>query len=1142
MRIAAHHNLPLLVLAALGLVGLLGAIALRDRSFPVASVDFRVLATDAERLARDALATHGFAVDGYSVVTAFSVDDGAKNYVHRTAGLAELNRLARDELAIWRWQVRFFREREQEEYSVFITPDGRLVGLSHSVPEATEGASLSPAEAERLAQTFFAAREAHADDYALVTSSSTERDRRVDHFFTWEDSTFKIGEATRRVDVWLHGDRLGGFHEYLKVPEQWRRSQAVEANRGNVLAVAGWALTYALALAMAFVVLWRLRVERLNWRFAVALAAAVAAIGVATGLNSLPLVLIDYPTTSSLSAYLAGRAVAHVGSLLPSGVAVVLAALAGEHLYRKAFPRKATPSLLLGRRGPLHAEFVTALLAGYAIAGIWLGYVTVFYAIAGQLFGAWSPAEVPYRDIMSTLVPGLYPLTVGVGAAVSEELMFRLFSVPLLVLAGWQLAARFGPGGSPSAGGRLARWLIVGAAVVIPAAIWGSLHATYPQQPFYIRALELTIVGTVSALVMARFGILATVTAHYVYNASVIGGLFLLSGSRYLQVSAVVVVCMPLLLLVPAAVRRFRGNPLLVTPPHVSPETVLRRPVRLSPASATAWVPSRRALLPVLLLAAASLLVSLVWRVPRLGDSVRVGTTAAQASAAARTVAEALSLDPATYLQSTTYQDWSGGSGTTYLLRRLGTGAADKYLVNELGGFGWETRFFRPLERTELSVRVDIGGRFHGLDLRLPEEAEGARLDQAQARALAEAFVRARGRAEALAWTLVSASSQVRPARTDHVFEWENQAERVGEAALRLRVAVKGDRVGEYAFFLKVPEAFERELASRGLPDLALDLLRESLSLIVLVVAVVLFALRFRADRLDLRFAAAAAGAMAALDVLGWLNSLPSFFSGYWTTIDLEGYVAWRVVDFVRALGGDTVWRFVLFAVGESLYRDTFPARPTLAAQAWSLLRPGRAEAVAGMASLVLAPVFWLLLAAYRAAREAFAWRSLGPEGTVPGYTLDALLAPLAVWQGNLAFALWVGLGGLAVTLGVWKATRRRWAVAALWTLGLTVLYAGRAQEYERLLVEALRWVAFVGLVWLVATRALGPTLTGYVLALFVYFAGRDALFLLSQPEPGFALMGAVALAGVVTPSLWLAVAGLARGRVSSRFDSQRGP
>src|SRR6516225_1657655 len=147
-----------------------------------------------------------------------------------------------------------------------------------------------------------------------------------------------------------------------------------------------------------------------------------------------------------------------------------------------------------------------------------MGFLVAFYLIANH-FGAWAPQEINYEDSVSTAIPWIGGIAIGLVAATSEEFLFRMFAIPFL-----QRVTK-------------SRWL----AIVLPAFSWGFLHTAYPNEPPYIRGLEVGLIGIAVGIVMLRWGILATLIWHYTVDASLVGLLLIRSSSWYFRISGLVV-------------------------------------------------------------------------------------------------------------------------------------------------------------------------------------------------------------------------------------------------------------------------------------------------------------------------------------------------------------------------------------------------------------------------------------------------------------------------------------------------------------------------------------------------------------------------------------------------------------------------
>ena len=127
--------------------------------------------------------------------------------------------------------------------------------------------------------------------------------------------------------------------------------------------------------------------------------------------------------------------------------------------------------------------------------------------------------------------------------------------------------------------------------------------------------------------------------------------------------------------------------------------------------------------------------------------------------------------------------------------------------------YWWEVRLFTPGVIDEVTLRFRPDGTPAGFGHRVAEtyvrDESTKALPRDAARALAEARARADWGVDLTSYALVEQSQQTRPTgRVDHAFVYE-RPERIGEATLRLRLAVAGDELVGVAPFMKVPERFD---------------------------------------------------------------------------------------------------------------------------------------------------------------------------------------------------------------------------------------------------------------------------------------------------------------------------------------------
>jgi len=520
-RLTGSDKRALLLWIICGALGLVFAQRYFFRAFPEASVDFKISRKEAQEKARTFVQSLGENIDGYQSTITFQVDDDAKTYLERGLGLQEANRLMASELNIWFWEVRFFKPQQEEEYKVRVSPAGKVVAYSHKIEEARGAKSLTREGALAAATTFLQNKLGdNLDNWNFLTeeANSQMRPNRLDWSFTWERKNFKAKDAPYRLDVGLQGDGIGSTQEFLQVPEAWTRSYAHLRSTNifyNQIALIPYGFLIGAALWLGISLA---RQRKTSWGPALRLGGLVALLFFLMEANDWNSLRAHYDTHQDYSSFITLSLAKMALGALATGLMVTLVLPGGEPLYRSAQRSRLRLFQALRLRGIRSKEFFCSSVVGLSLAAAHMGFLVAFYIVASKL-GAWAPQDLNYSDVVNTSFPWIAGVAIGVIAATSEEFLFRMFAIPFL---------------EKMTGSRVL-------AVILPAFFWSFLHSAYPQEPGYIRGLEVGLIGIVAGLVMLRWGIVATLIWHYTVDASLVGMLLIRSDNLYFKISGIVV-------------------------------------------------------------------------------------------------------------------------------------------------------------------------------------------------------------------------------------------------------------------------------------------------------------------------------------------------------------------------------------------------------------------------------------------------------------------------------------------------------------------------------------------------------------------------------------------------------------------------
>jgi membrane protease YdiL (CAAX protease family) len=162
----------------------------------------------------------------------------------------------------------------------------------------------------------------------------------------------------------------------------------------------------------------------------------------------------------------------------------------------RQFPKSNHSLSDLGKKSFFYSEqFRSNFYAGWILFVVQLVFVGIFYKIF-QNYSSYVPLKIAGEHSSYCSFEFLKYFSESLSTSIYEESLYRLFLISFFSL----IFKR--------------SWI----AIVISSILWGFLHFSYQFEPYYIRGLELSIIGILYGWVMVRYGILSVIIAHFLYN------------------------------------------------------------------------------------------------------------------------------------------------------------------------------------------------------------------------------------------------------------------------------------------------------------------------------------------------------------------------------------------------------------------------------------------------------------------------------------------------------------------------------------------------------------------------------------------------------------------------------------------------
>lgn len=1084
-------------------VSLIIGVKYFGRAFPEAAIDFRVTRADSTPIAESFLRARGAVLSGYRHASRFDYDDDTKVYLERTQGLERMEQLTRGPIHLWRWSHRWFKPQQKEEFRVDVSPAGQVVGYDHEILEDAPGANLDEAAARGIAEKFLTGvMNRDLSNLVFVETQTKKREARTDYSLTWKQKDVNLGDGSLRVEVDVAGDKVSSYNEFVKIPEQWTRDYEKLRSRNISAQLVAEFFFVLLTVAMLIILIMRLRDRDVPIRLALGFAVTAAVLLFLGQLNDFSLAEFGYRTTDTYSSFVTSYLFEALLSGLGVGVYIFFLVAGSEPVYREGCPGLISLRKYFSWQGLRTRSFFMANVVGIGLTFFFFAYQTVFYLTANKL-GAWAPADVNYSDLLNTRLPWVWVLFMGFFPAVSEELQFRAFAIPFL-----RKLTRSGT-----------------LAIVLAAFMWSFLHSAYPNQPFYIRGLEVGLGGLVIGLIMLRFGIMATMIWHYSVDALYTAFLLLRSHNHYLMFSGAVTAGIMLVPLILALIAYWRSRTFTEEETLTNASAgVSRAPsevAAIQSEAAPAYQPlsSRRVALAGLL-TAAFVAVALL-PAHRFGEGIKLRATRKDALTAADTFLRDRHIDPGEYQSVAWLQANVDPDAVKYLMEHKSLSETDKIYRQAPHLLLWGVRYFRPLEKEEYLVFVDAQtGRVFDYRHLLDENAPGASLSPDQAKAIGEKDLEEEGY-RLSDFVLQSSTADTKKAREDYTLIWQakpGDIRNVADARYRLEVNIAGDQIVGFSRMFKLPEKWERERATTSLSNIALTVVSVLFLALLLGGGLLIFVTQVRAGRILWRPSMKVGVAIFVIMALAELNMLPILNQRYDTSMSVAAFRLILVVGLLVTPLAVGLLAWLLVGLATSLYPDTWQVFHAAARRKWR-----RDAAVAVVVSLAAGAALDRLglLAANLFPAHASVNTGLfsGPfDSFSPGAAFFLNALRLGVFGAALAAVVIY-----IVRLGF---ARRAWWAGAGGILLLASLGSAGAHSVPGFLIA---WVLrFVSLTVVVAVVALffRDNILAYIAAAFCVPLASPLVALLSQPASFYRWNGLLLAALVAAAFGWIFHAG----------------
>lgn len=535
LRITEPYMWAFLVIGALAGAVMIGWQVQTDwNNLPVAEQG-AVLDSNSIKAVADTFVREHFSLktDSYQIVSTLTTTDVPDTFLTKSY-LSESERTSyRDTYlsALSVYSVRFFKPEQIEEYDVTIDAfRGEIVDFSQTLPEDAPIENVAEADAIEAARQFVAREVETSPDNLVVHTKKEETfpggvERYIVFSWTGSEVDSEYGKGFLTFETVVRGKSVTAFLPSFEYPEAYERALDKSSSIGALVGF-GSLLAWVLIIIAALVFMIKsFSAHTAVWKLSLAVTVVLGILSIFDFANQYPETLAWYSTIDSMMVYWIFAALGSVFVIIVMSLMFFIPSVAGTTLATQKYQDRIAPLTSLPRTGETKSLYRLALVRGYLLGILFLGFTLALYWVGEEYLGVWYPyGEAESLFGLSSFVPAFsLMLSLGLTAAITEEVTFRLFGILWI--------------------SKLTKSTALG--VLIATLVWAFAHTDGSVLPVWFRGVEVLVGGLLFAYFFIRYNILTTIVAHYVHNIIIAGIVLLFTFGGQQIIPALVIFFVP---------------------------------------------------------------------------------------------------------------------------------------------------------------------------------------------------------------------------------------------------------------------------------------------------------------------------------------------------------------------------------------------------------------------------------------------------------------------------------------------------------------------------------------------------------------------------------------------------------------------